>query len=1699
MTEVDAFRLSPVQQQEWERGPAASTLRITLDHDVDPGRLDTALAALVTRHEALRLRLVEHPGLRVPLQETGEPGVPGPDTWPMGVTVSGPEITVTLSTLAGDHASLALLAGELVTSYRGGALPADDERLQFLDVSEWQLEEAPAPRPVPAADRTTATRLEVPLTDSAQAESTDLAPLAARLGSTPESLVLGAWALVLARYAEPAVEHLDLDFTWPGRAAEGTAEVVGPLASRTHLRLPAAGPLPEFFRSVHEAVTRELDAACPTAQGFASAASFTSVRLPRLGGVARLSVDGTHPDGTPHLHCEVIGDLVRLTVNSAPLLDSLQAVLTSLPRALDDEAELRLSGPLELAELSRWSGDREAAAPTGTLTALLDQGIKTASGDAVAVVAPDGSITFGELDRAADAVAAHLVGLGIGAEDRVLIPARRSWRTVAAFVGVLRAGATYLPIDPEERRGELVEAASAKLLLDELPEPAEGAFTPPPVRPEQAAYAIFTSGSTGKPRPVVVEQRSAAHLVHALAQRVYHGEGPGLRVSVNAPLTFDASIKQLVQLASGHSLVVVPEEVRLDARGLPAFLAAQRVDVFDCTPSHLAALLADEHVRLPRLLLVGGEAIGDALWSRVAGLPGTRAVNLYGPTETTVDVTSAEVRSDAEPSIGRPLPGTGVWVLDDRLRPRPFGVAGELCVSGPQVARGYLGDPEATAERFVEAEIGGVRTRLYRTGDIVRFAPDGTLRYLGRADDQVKVRGHRVEPGQVERVLGAHPAVRDAAVVPRTDADGDTRLVGYVVPVGGTFDLGSVEGVNPHETRYLHDEIFVQRTYLRHGITLREDAVVFDVGANIGMFSLFVNALCPSARIFAFEPLPSVFDKLSRNTARIGVELFDHGLSDGERDSVFTYYPGYSMMSGQAEYAEPAAEVEVVKRYLTNAREDALLDRADELLADRFREQAVPVRLRRLSDVVAETGVPRIDLLKIDVQRAELDVLRGVDAEHWPLVRQVAMEVHDATGTATEGRLDEIVDLLENQGFQVFVEQDDLLSGTDRYSLHAFRPDYADDPRPVVASAGTSALDDPDPARLREWLAQRLPDHLVPASITVLDEFPLTPNGKLDRSALPDDGPRSGTTSVEPEGPVERALLDAFREVLGRTEVGVEDSFFEFGGDSIRAIRVQVAAAKRGLSFALRDVFAHQTVREMVRSGQVGFAATEEPAESVDAFTALSEADRRLVPAGVEDAYPMSTLQLGMAYHSTLVPDSYHTNTTHPINAPLDTGRLRTVLREVVRAHPVLRTSFDLGTFSVPMQLVHEDVEIPFESDDDFLTRPFALDQAPLLALRVVETGPASFVVLLRHHHALLDGWSFRLLVGELVSRYLGHDVEAGPAMPYRRFVELERQALASTTTRRFWLDRLTGVTPTPLVAREGQARISEFRRTSVPRELGARMLAFAAQRSVPLKSFLLAVHLRAQAEELGQDRVVTGLVVGTRPGEPGADRTLGLFLNTLPVVADTGGTSLDELADRLWADERDLMGHHLLPLAEIQRALGTGPLFDVFFNFTRFHRLEAEEALGVEINEGPEGAVDVSFSLAVDFEVDPADDALGLTFQYDGRTLSHERIAGLEQRYLRLLDELVTSPTEVRPPIGPTPPPAVDTAVDRLVDAWRDVLGAPPRDDSADFFAAGGDSLLALRLVAVLRRRHGVALRLDEVVEDGRFSTLVERCGAHG
>ncbi|MBO2449476.1 amino acid adenylation domain-containing protein [Actinomadura barringtoniae] len=526
------------------------------------------------------------------------------------------------------------------------------------------------------------------------------------------------------------------------------------------------------------------------------------------------------------------GDAIDMDVEYRPGLfdrDRAEDLAAGLVRVLDAMAtapeapvsRVQVLAPEERHALLELGRTRPAAAGPELLPDLF-AARAAAKPELTALVCGDVELSFGELAGRVNRLARWLIATGVGPGDPVAVLLPRSADAVVAMLAVLTAGAMYVPVDasypPERVRYMLNDAGphvvittaelaaparrvpGARPLMLDSPEtafaltaladgPVDAAERQGLLVPFDPAYMIYTSGSMGRPKGVAATHQGLANLYAFMRDEVIEPAarqaGRRLRAILVTALSFDASWDMVLCLLAGHELHLLDDDTRRDAHALVDYVREHRIDVVNVTPSYAEQLvedgLLDERNR-PPLLILGGEAVGTGLWEQVAKAEGVTGWNFYGPTECTVDALISPVSGD-RPMLGRPLPGTRVYVLDEWLRPAPVGVPGTLYVAGAQVAQGYWGRPALTAERFVADPFGIGGDRMYRTGDLVRWTRDGELEFLGRADDQVKVRGFRIEPREIATVLAESPLVGRAAVLAR-----EGGLVAYLVPANGTAD-----------------------------------------------------------------------------------------------------------------------------------------------------------------------------------------------------------------------------------------------------------------------------------------------------------------------------------------------------------------------------------------------------------------------------------------------------------------------------------------------------------------------------------------------------------------------------------------------------------------------------------------------------------------------------------------------------------------------------------------------------------------------------------------------------------------------------------------------------------------------------------------------------------------------------------------------
>ncbi|HVR99133.1 MAG TPA: amino acid adenylation domain-containing protein [Thermoanaerobaculia bacterium] len=578
-------------------------------------------------------------------------------------------------------------------------------------------------------------------------------------------------------------------------------------------------------------------------------------------------------------------------------------------------------------------------------------------------------------------------------------------------------------------------------------------------------------------------------------------------------------------------------------------------------------------------------------------------------------------------------------------------------------------------------------------------------------------------------------------------------------------------------------------------------------------------------------------------------------------------------------------------------------------------------------------------------------------------------------------------------------------------------------------------------AALWDELRKRLPDYMVPAAWVVLEALPLTPNGKLDRRALPTPGPARrdpGEDFAAPSNPIEELLAAVWAQVLGVDRVGVRDNFFALGGDSIRSIQVLALARERGLEFSLQQLFQYQTVEALA-------AELAPAAEGVDAglagepFSLVSAADRARLPEGVEDAYPLAALQEGMLFHMVLASEDapYHNIDSWLLEARFEADPFQRAVDAIVARHAVLRTSFHLEGFGEPLQLVHRAASLPVAVEDlrhlpwdeqeamidAFVAaekrRLLDLGRAPQLRMAVHRRSETAFQFTLTENHAIFDGWSLHSTLSELFGHYFtlldGQEPreEPAPAVAYRDFVRLERETAASEEARRFWERSLAGIEVTeiprwPVPYRAGGVRSFDAVATL---EVSERLHRLARAAAVPLKSVLLAAHLRVLALASGRSDVVTGLVANGRPEVPGGDRLRGLFLNTLPLRLRLEGGSWMDLARQAFAAEWEQLPYRRYPLALLQQERGGRPLFEVMFNYIHFYVVEDllgsgdVQVLGMKRLEG------TSYPLQVALQPGTAGRQVGVSMEYDAKILHDEQVQAMSGWFQRVLAAMVADP----------------------------------------------------------------------------------------
>ena len=1109
--------------------------------------------------------------------------------------------------------------------------------------------------------------------------------------------------------------------------------------------------------------------------------------------------------------------------------------------------------------LVEWGGPSASSSskPLSVVEQVFDRARRRPDAVAIRDPRPGGATwSYRRLTRWAMAFAARLEQLGIGPEDRVGLLIEPSGELLAAMLGVMAAGATQVPLDPShpaERLAWVVADADVELLvcrrggrgrgeesvattapvLELEPHAFEeqpAAWRPRHLEGDQLAYVIYTSGSTGDPKGVGVSHRALARLLTAVGPPF--DPGPRDVWSLFHSTAFDFSVWEIWgALASGGSVAVIGAEERREPGRVLDALEAHRVTILDLTPSALRWLRDGDGVRRwPRSLrwvLFGGEALDPLLLEPFFPpepffAPETSAprwANLYGITETTVHATWHELTAvDLERArhrrgspIGRPLGDLVARVLSREGVPVPLGVAGELWIGGPGVARGYLGRPALTADRFRPDPLAATPgARLYRSGDRVRWRQAGDLEYLGRYDDQVQLRGHRVEPGEVAARLFEDDAVASAAVVVlEGDESGQTagigsagpRLAAALVPEPGAVAAVAVDGAERtrrwrqvYDSLYREDrdaplgfdvrgwtsgirgEPFSETTMARWRARLLRRILatrpspeapwrVWEIGCGSGML---LHGLAPRAERYLATDLSAP------TLERLGREVVERGLSGVELeersadDFVGRETPSFDLviLSSVIQYFHGG---EQLARVLHGALR-ALVPGGRLFLGD-VRNLATFGVYHREAELARGGSADRLGSELCSLRRGEASALRseGELLVHPALFVALARAWHEVAG----------VELLPRPGGGELERH--------RYDVVLRRSSRPMGPRPASPFAEPWVNDPLVEERHRAWcdalrrrLARRLPSYLMPVVLETVDELPRTVNGKVDRRALarrlarstPGGEPAEDTPGGDGLSTTEASMLTLWREVLGRP-VGLDDDFFDLGGHSLLATRLMARLRDHlAREVPLAWLFAARTVRAL--AARLDQASAEEPSIVAGSSPVAPPAPRSLVPPGEVEEVPLAPPQERLWFVEQLEPGggAYAMPASWHIRGPLRIGVLADALAAIVRRHHSLRAAVVGGAEGPRLRIPPVSSPGPGLVVVDLRSlgprglatgrrrlarlahHPFDLERGGLLRLVLFQLAADEAVLGLFTHHLVFDGVSETLVLRELAERY---------------------------------------------------------------------------------------------------------------------------------------------------------------------------------------------------------------------------------------------------------------------------------------------------------------------------------------------------------
>ena len=1379
-------------------------------------------------------------------------------------------------------------------------------------------------------------------------------------------------------------------------------------------------------------------------------------------------------------------------------LETLLDKLRSLTATLDESNCLTAEEKEKI--LTEFNGPKTPYTTNKGLVGLFESMVQEKP-EAIAVQANEVEVTYAQLSEKSNQLARHLHDqMGVKQGDAVGLMVERSERMIVGLMAILKLGAVYVPIDAvhmsEHTESIFKDADIQALLLDSTYMFNISGYNKPAFvldyqldqleeskdhfdlgyENNSLAYIIFTSGSTGKRKGVMVNYSSLHNLCSWYTETYKMGTSSNVLLMV--PFGFDASIKNMIAPLTAGGKVVVSPGGNFDPEALAALIQSQKVTHINCVPTAFLPILQyagrTDYNKLSSLkwLAFGGEQLNVKPFNEwIAGGSEVKITNVYGPTEGVDSSTIYEVPSDpkeqpAHIPIGKPVPNVELFILNESLQPVPVGYKGEIFLGGLGVAQGYLASPELTKEKFIDNPFSSVQgEKVYRTGDIARWTTEGDIEFLGRIDNQLKVGGIRIEPGEIEHTLQQHPAIEEAYLSVTNGEEGksltatlklDKSLTSPIFQIinhlNSDADLLSslykfpngmmAFHVNKTETDFIYNEVFADQCYLRHGIKIQPGDVIFDVGANIGMFSMFSALHFEGVKVFAFEPIPDVYKVLKANSALYSenIKAYNVGVSNEENTATFTYYPNNTALSGR--YGDEADDKRILRTTLINQLQengDSVEEtRINDVIDARIKGEEVTCQLRRISDIIRENNVDRIDYLKVDVERSELNVLEGIEEEHWPLIKQIVIEVHDE-----DGRLETIQSLLEKHGFAVFTKEEDLLKDTGLYNLYATKDTESLNQGehfqvPVVFNQqGMWTSKKELLQNIRTFCAEHMPQYMIPSTLEIAETIPLTSNGKVDRSKLKDFGQLDYEPEhniIAPRNETEEILVSIWEKMMGRKPIGIQDDFFELGGHSLTALRITHHIYEElGANVSLNSIFMYRTIEELAPEIEHSKEKTIELVRAPEGqpYYEVSHAQKRL---WVIHQFKESEA----AYH---MPAAYSLR-------DINKHALASAFGTLIERHESLRTTFDTID-GEPKQVIHpsddfnfqlEEVDLRSSNDvesqlatitQQVVNTPFDLEKGPLLRAKLVQAGENEYRFLFVMHHIISDGWSILVMSRELFALYFAYSQgNPNPLAPlniqykdyaFTQNLSLSNEALSGD--KAYWMKQFEGDIPvlnlpTDRTRPAVKTFNGSFVSTTLSTDVSGKLQMIGQQHGTSLFVTLLALVNTLLHRYTGQKDIIIGTTVAGRE-HSGLEGQIGFYINMIAIRTKlSGDDNFDQLLTKVGGTVFDGLNHQQYPFdrlvddLELKRDPSRSPLFDVIVEFLNFKTEGNEGATDQpeEDNNGikPESAPYPISKYDLSFKFDQSEKGIMAAMEYNTDLFTHERATAILKHFEKLAESVV-------------------------------------------------------------------------------------------